>query len=317
MDEQNKSVNEQWGGAGHVPERGYTGEAGADRRTTEIRSEIEQTRGEMQETIDAIEDRLRPRNVVSRAAESVREATVGRVRQAASSAQERLSPRNRAWNGQSGNGFLDRVREHPIPAAIAATSLAWLAFSGRRRDDSMSNAIYGSTIGGEPYIRETRISTDVDDEGLYDVGDEYDDDLESGRGSMRARAGQAMERAQSLTSDAGARLRRTTRDVQGSTRRLAYEHTMAAGAIAAAIGVAIGLALPETERENELLGETRDTMVGKAKEAARGAAQRVQNAAEQVSKVAGEAVAGTTTTTPGVSENTPDTSNATNRTPRT
>lgn len=316
MDEQNKSMNEQWGGPGPVPERGYTGEAGEGRRTSEIRSEIEQTRGEMQETIDAIEDRLRPRNVVSRAAEGVREATVGRIRQAASSAQEKLSPRNRTWNGESGNGFLDRVREHPIPAAIAATSLAWLAFSGRRRDEGMSNAIYGSTIG-EPYIRETRISTDVDDEGHYDVGEGYDDDLESGRESMRARAGQAIERAQSLTSDAGARVRRTTREVQGSTRRLAYEHTMAAGAIAAAIGMAIGLALPETERENELLGETRDTMVGKAKDAARGAAQRVQNAAEQVGKVAGEAVAGTTGTTRGASENTRGTTDPTSQTPRT
>src|SRR5690606_30934028 len=83
MDEQNKSVNDQWGRPTHVPERAYSEEAGVDRRTTEIRSDIEQTRGEMQETIDAIEDRLRPRNVAARAAESVRDATVGRVKRAA------------------------------------------------------------------------------------------------------------------------------------------------------------------------------------------------------------------------------------------
>ena len=285
MDEQNKGLNEGWSDPRHVPERGYASED-TDRRTTEIRSEIEQTRGEMQETIDAIEDRLRPRNVVARAAGSVRDAAVGRVKQAAASTQERWSSHSRGWSEGGGNGFTDRIRQNPVPAAIAAASLAWLAFSGRRRDDGMRNAIYGSTVDGEPYIRETSISTDVDD-----VGTSYDDDLESSRSSVRARAGHAMERAQSLTSDAGSRVRRATRSAQGSARRLTHENTLAAGAIAAAVGLAIGLALPETERENEMMGETRDSMVGKAKEAARGAAQRVQSAAERVGKAASDAAA--------------------------
>lgn len=72
MDEQNKGVNERWAPPGRTPERGYTrdesatpstGTTGAradERSTREIRSEIEQTRAEMGETIDEIQDRLRP-----------------------------------------------------------------------------------------------------------------------------------------------------------------------------------------------------------------------------------------------------------------
>jgi ElaB/YqjD/DUF883 family membrane-anchored ribosome-binding protein len=286
MDEQNKGLNEQWGQPDRTPERGYAGDEAADRRTSEIRSEIQQTRGEMQETIDAIEDRLKPRNVVSRAAGSVRDATVGRVKQAAATAQDTLSSRTRGWSEHRGNGFMDRIRENPVPAAIAATSLVWLAFSGRRRDAHMRDAIYGSTRDGDARLWETRISTDMEN-----VGTTYDDDLESS-GSVRERAGRAVERAQSVTSEAGSRLRDVTSRAQDGARRLTHENTMAAGAIAAAIGVAIGLALPETRREQELMGEARDSVVGKAKEAARGVAQRVQSAAEQVGKAAGEAVSG-------------------------
>ena len=50
------------------------------RRTREIRDEIEETRGEMTETIDAIQERLRPRNIVASATERMKSATTERVR---------------------------------------------------------------------------------------------------------------------------------------------------------------------------------------------------------------------------------------------
>ena len=46
----------------------------------EIRSQIEQTRAEMSDTIDAIQSRLSPKRVLADAKDSVTEATVGRVK---------------------------------------------------------------------------------------------------------------------------------------------------------------------------------------------------------------------------------------------
>ena len=46
--------------------------APAEERTREIRAEIAQTREEMSETVNAIQDRLRPGNIASNAAESVK-----------------------------------------------------------------------------------------------------------------------------------------------------------------------------------------------------------------------------------------------------
>jgi len=61
---------------------------------------------------------------------------------------------------------------------------------------------------------------------------------------------------------------------------------------AAAVGLAIGLSIPETERENEMLGEVRDSMIDRGKDAVRTAAERVQNAAGEVQRVAGDALKG-------------------------
>jgi len=63
-----------------------TGEADDDDTNDEdaaqIRAQIEQTRSEMSETIDAIQGKLNPDNLKEQAQEMVREATVGRAQEA-------------------------------------------------------------------------------------------------------------------------------------------------------------------------------------------------------------------------------------------
>ena len=68
------------------------------------------------------------------------------------------------------------------------------------------------------------------------------------------------------------------------------DNPLAVGAIAAGIGAAIGFALPETERENELMGQSRDAMVDRAQDLARDAAERVTNAADSVKGAGDQAI---------------------------
>jgi len=272
MDEQNKGVKERWGQTGHIPERGYAAEDRAtEQRAAEIRSDIDQTRAEMSETVDAIQERLRPSNIVSSATESVRNATVGKVKDMARSARETLRGEGGADYGR-GYRVMDRVRDNPIPTAIAAASVAWIAFSGRRPRPRMRPAIYGSTRDGEAFVRETVIADPDDRESDF----EYD------RAGMTART-------QSTVGDFGRRMQRATSNAQTGVQRFIRENPLAAAAVAAAVGATIGLALPETERENQLMGEARDSVVDRAKEAARDAAERVQDTAERVKEVAGDA----------------------------
>ena len=90
----------------------------------EIRSQIEQTRAEMSDTIDAIQSRLSPKRVLAEAKDSVAEATVGRVK--------RLAHRTSG----SGGGVLQKVRDKPLPIALVATAAAGLlvrALTSRKR----------------------------------------------------------------------------------------------------------------------------------------------------------------------------------------
>ena len=87
------------------------------------------------------------------------------------------------------------------------------------------------------------------------------------------------ERAQEYAGDAQAALGRTRQRAQNQLERMVNENPLLVSAGALVLGAAVGLAIPETERENEWLGETRDTVVDRAQEMARKTATSVQEAA--------------------------------------
>jgi hypothetical protein len=60
------------------------------------------------------------------------------------------------------------------------------------------------------------------------------------------------------------------------------EYPLAVGAAALLIGASLGMVVPETDRENELMGEARDNALERAQEAASGAVDRVKDAAAEV-----------------------------------
>jgi ElaB/YqjD/DUF883 family membrane-anchored ribosome-binding protein len=319
MDEQNKGVNERWAPPGTTPERGYsrdepvtpsTGTVGArteERSPREIRAEIEQTRAEMGETIDEIQDRLRPGNVVARASESVRDAAAGKVREMAHRAQDAFTGRDRPWDRDAYDesyGLMDRVRDHPVPVTLAAVSIAWLAFSGRKHRPS-DRAIYGSTAYGEPYIRETRMRDDRygragDGEytGSSSVGRTMHGAAEGMRhaaGDVRHTASEAAARVGDATREAGSQVRRRARRTTSQLERMVRDNPLMVGAIAAAVGATVGLIVPETRREHELMGDTRDQLFEKARETAVEARERVEQAAVRAQDAAQKAVADTLT----------------------
>jgi hypothetical protein len=105
-----------------IPDFRSPGAKAPSATTTEIRLQIEQTRAEMSQTVDAIQARLSPRRLVNDAAQSVKDATVGHVK--------RLVAKT---NGMLGNGngpafdatrMIDAVRTNPIPFAIAGVAAA-------------------------------------------------------------------------------------------------------------------------------------------------------------------------------------------------
>jgi hypothetical protein len=228
-----------------------------DPRAREIRSEIERTRDDMTETIDAIQERLRPGNIVAEAKDRVREATTEKVRHMANRASDVAE------------------RQNLLPAALIGIGAAWLLIN-RSSNRSRSYDSNG------PAWRNTEYSSSEDYyRAVGTQGSSYGSgaDVSGMAGRAREVASEASGRAAEMARQTGETVRYRTRRAQNQLQRAINENPLAVGAAAMVLGAAVGLALPETERENRLMGEARDTVLDKAQDMAKDAADRVKDAA--------------------------------------
>jgi len=252
----------------------------ADRRTREIQQEIIETRVEMSETIDALQEKLKPANLVADATDRVKSATTEKVKHMAESASETAQDIYRSTT-EGAYGVMEEVRQNPIPALMIGAGVAWLImdryrgngdpYTSRDRWRGTSNR-YGYGGGYAPSYGQSNIDADSTRYGLGFGDTEHAD---AGPG-LTDRARETMNQARYATQ-------RTTRRAQSQLQRMLKENPLLVGAAAVVVGAAIGAALPETERENEWMGDARDTVVDRAQEMA-------HNAVGTVQEVAGEAV---------------------------
>ena len=205
-----------------------------DERTRQIRDEIEGTRDEMSETIDAIQEKLKPRNIVANASERVKTATADKVRELAGSAGE-TAQQAVDYTRDAAASVVATAGQNPIPLALIGVGAAWW-LTARSRSTAPS---FERHAGGR-------------DSG-YDAAE----------------------------PDAASIKRAVTRRTN-QLQRAIEQNPLIVGAGALMLGAAFGLAIPETEAENDLMGETRDSVVGRARDLARDATHQVQEAASTV-----------------------------------
>lgn len=215
----------------------------------ELELEVEETRGRIDQTVEALKDKMQPREMFD-------EAT-------------------RMMGGASNKVLttaVDQLRENPIPIALIGLGVAWLAISQTRRH-SASVGYEGS--GYYPTY-----------EG-YDEGESLRAKVKAKAEAAKAKLADSAERAKSKLSDAQhhaadsmsgvrgkvgeyAHLAQDKAGEYGREARRRFDDTLDAeplviGAVGLAVGAAIGAALPSTATERRYFGPARSKVADRAK----------------------------------------------------
>jgi len=240
------------------------------------RVEIERTRADMSETVDAIQERLSPENLKEQAKDRVKEATVGKAQQA-------------------GSGIMDTIRQNPLPAALTGIGLGWLIMNARRQSsdrppyrgaayrDAAYVEGYPAAYGGYPPRYEDESGSSAG-QALGNARDKVGETATQ----AQDKAGELASRTQDRASNLGYRARYQAQRASGGFQRMLQENPLAMGALGVGVGAAVGLAIPETNKEHEVMGEARDTVVEKAQEKAQEVQHSVQRVAEEAQGAAQE-----------------------------
>ena len=261
-----------------------------DENTDQLRADIEDTRAEMSQTINEIQERLSPENVMDQVKEKVREATIGKVERVMNRVGETIGevaePVGEVLNNagttikQTGRSAYGVINRNPIPVALIGLGLGMLAMRAYRRgngydynDRSTSSGMGRQTLtGGQTQYGRGRSQYELG-QTHYTTGGTLN--------QVKETASDLAHRSTEALNNLGTRAKDTASSLGDRCARLLRENPLALGAVALAAGTAVGLVLPTSRFETEYIGETSERFVDKAQEVAREAIDKVQNVAEQ------------------------------------
>jgi len=275
-----------------VREPGEPGDSSSDERTDEIRDDIADTRARMGSTIDEIQDRLSPQNLVAQAKDAARDATIGRVQEMAGDVADTAR--------ETGSTLMDTIRENPVPVALTAIGMGWLLFSARRQAADRREWEYRY---GRPRAYDRRYSNGYyrNDYRSYQQQDQGNSRVEQMKGRVQDATAKAGDQVQDTMSNVADRAGDMADYTQAQAQRVGgwFERTwnenpllLAGGALV--LGTVVGLAIPETPIEDRMMGEARDTVVQKAKSAATEATDQMAKQQPQPSNQQARAERGST-----------------------
>jgi|KBSSwiStaDraftv2_1062776.scaffolds.fasta_scaffold339374_2 ElaB/YqjD/DUF883 family membrane-anchored ribosome-binding protein len=262
--------------------------ADSDANTEQLRADIEDTRADMSQTINEIQERLSPEHLVGQVKETVREATIGKVEKVMSSVGETISEvaePAREMAGRAGNAIkevgttvADTIYKNPIPLALIGLGVGMLV---------MRN------FGGQSYSTSSRKLSPGrrSNYELGDVGQARQTQQSTGTSTLnqvKETASDLASRSTDALSNLGTKAKNSATAVGTRFERMMHENPLAVGAVAVAAGTAIGLALPSTRFESEHIGETGEKLVERVEDIARNALNKAQDAAKQMAPEGGQ-----------------------------
>lgn len=271
--------------------------------TEQIKAQIEETRSQLGETIDAIQEKLtfanmseqvseQVSNVIESATDSLYEATIGKV----------VHSMKNFGDDISNSRAVDMFRSNPLPIALIGIGAGLMIYQsygrqkrpirglGRfqtegydasRRSHSSDFAHNTSETSGTSAVgRAYEGVTDAAGSAASTVGNAASsalDTVSTKVGSAYSGAGDAVNKVYSSAGELGSK-------AQDTYAHYIEENPLAVGAVAAALGAAVGMAFPSTRYEGQLMGEARQNLMEKAQNVAGELVDKAKHVADEAGK---------------------------------
>ncbi len=251
----------------------------ADDEVVELTGEIEDTRQEMTTTVEQIGDRLDPHNIVQGAKDTVREATVGKVEDMATTAGALVGDAGETVR-EAGSGIVDTITRNPIPAAMVGLGIGWLALSRRPASEYRRDAWRrGSRIGAGAGGYDDRSIVDKAQQRAGEMADQVGRTVDDVSGHVGRTVDGVSGQVGRAADELPGQVRSTADQLGAEAGRLFQSNPLAVGAIAVAVGTAVGLVMPSTRMERSAIAGPARQVLDKAEEAATEAMEGVEQTA--------------------------------------
>jgi ElaB/YqjD/DUF883 family membrane-anchored ribosome-binding protein len=256
--------------------------------TEHIKTQIEETRSQMGETIDALQEKLsfsnlseqvseHVSNAIETAKNSVYDATIGKA----------VGLMKNMGDGISDSKIARTARNNPFPLiliGLGAGLLAYNSMSGSRTRKTRSFRGYSGQSTDEFGDRE-RAQRDMERGTSFDLNEQHREEnstlntISNKASALGDKVTGAANTAYEGVSNAMDTAVRSTKDLTNRAYDKAGEYSSAAydtydqymesnplavGAAAFALGAVVGLSIPSTRYEGELMGQARDELFRKA-----------------------------------------------------
>ncbi len=284
----------------------------APEETEHLKAQIEETRSQMGETIDAIQEKLSFQNISDQVKEQVSE----QINNALDTAKESVYDATIGNLGKAGK-FMENVgkelskteagkfaRKNPFPLVLIGLGVGLIAyeFSGKKRRPAHHS--YRGNDANDEY-RGGKLSSSVS-KTLKSATGKIGDKASGAYESVSNATGNALHSVSDTASSAYEGVTSAATNAYSSVSEFAgntyekvgdysvqareqydyyiEENPLAVGAVALAIGAAVGLAIPSTRYEGEMLGEYRQQLLDKAQTAAGDLVDRAKEVASEAKK---------------------------------
>lgn len=261
----------------------------ADKNPKALEREADEARESLRSTVDALSNRLSPGELLDQALGMARE-----------------------HGGEFGKNLGAQVKHNPVPLLLTGVGITWLmaASSSPKYAASASPERYGAgpqTLGvgatAHPPNMGTTTGNPEEDSGGASTGERLKQGAFDARDKVRGSAHAATDKVrdagenlsakaqsakESLSSQAtewqqGAQYR--AHQLQRSFEDTLQEQPLLLGALGMALGAGLGALFPSTEREDRVMGRTRDQVVERGQQAA---AEQYEKGRQVVEETAGK-----------------------------